>query len=166
MNARVSNLSTALASANAEVDKLRVHKSKLEERVKAEMEQGEKTVEVIQAEVTRSLTKLNERTNSYLRGAKIRFANREIEDEDDCGEGSAPMTPVSLVRFVDIEDTTTQSVEGSVEIRRGKESKNNWAKGRRRRRLDSGIGMGTLSEEDETDTAAELSSEADMTMFD
>jgi chromosome segregation ATPase len=65
LNTRISNLRTALASANAEVEKLKVHKMKLEERVKKEVELGERAVEVIKAELIKSLGKVNETKNSY-----------------------------------------------------------------------------------------------------
>lgn len=158
LGVRISNLSTALASANAEVDKLKVHKVKLEERVRMEVEQGERAVEIMQTELVRSLAKVNESKKSYLRGAKIRVANGELrdaeEDDEDLESGGAePMTPVSLVRFVDVE-ADEEHVAGSVEVRRGKgrrrSRKGETGEGKgRKRRYDSGIGMDTLSEEDE-----------------
>ena len=160
LNTRISNLGTALASANAEVEKLKVHKMKLEERVKKEVELGERAVEVIKAELIKSLGKVNETKNSYVRGAKIRVANGELQDaEEEEGEsGAEPMTPVSLVRFVDVE-VEEECVEGSVQVGRGK-GRRSRSKGKARRRgkrHDSGIGMGTLSEEDESDGVDELS---------
>jgi hypothetical protein len=160
LNTRISNLGTALASANAEVDKLKVHKVKLEERVRKEVELGERAVEVIKEELMKSLGKVNETKNSYVRGAKIRVANGELRDaEEEEGEsGAEPMTPVSLVRFVDVE-AGEEHVEGSVEVSRGK---GRWRRsrgkhGRRGKRSDSGIGMGTPSEEEEADGVDELS---------
>lgn len=167
LNTRISSLSTALASANAEVDKLRVTKTKLEARVRSEVEQGQVAVEAMQAEVERALIKASERRKGYVRGAKVRVANSEIEFEDETGS-DGPMTPASLVRFVDCEE----SVEGSVEVGRGKRSRVGLgiSKGARRRRYDSGIGMDTLSEEELEEAfessdgevmTPELSSEAD-----
>jgi hypothetical protein len=160
LNARISNLGTALASANAEVDKLKMHKVKLEERVRKEVELGERAVEVIKDELMKSLGKVNETKNSYVRGAKIRVANGELRDaeEEDGESGAEPMTPVSLVRFVDVE-ADEEHVEGSVEVSRGKgrRRRSKGKHGRRDKRSDSGIGMGTPSEEDETDGMDELS---------
>jgi hypothetical protein len=160
LNTRISNLGTALASANAEVEKLKVHKMKLEERVKKEVELGERAVEVIKAELIKSLGKVNETKNSYVRGAKIRVANGELQDaEEEEGEsGVEPMTPVSLVRFVDVE-VEEDHVDGSVQVSRGKgrRSRSKGKTGRRGKRYDSGIGIGTSSEEDETDGVDELS---------
>lgn len=160
LNTRISNLGTALASANAEVEKLKVHKVKLEERVRKEVELGERAVEVIKEELMRSLGKVNETKNSYVRGAKIRVANGELRDaEEEAGEsGAEPMTPVSLVRFVDVE-ADEEHVEGSVEIGRGKgkRSRSKEKHGRRGKRSDSGIGMGTPSDEEQTDGMDELS---------
>ena len=160
LNTRISNLGTALASANAEVEKLKVHKLKLEERVRKEVELGERAVEVIKEELMKSLGKVNETKNSYVRGAKIRVANGELRDaEEEEGEsGAEPMTPVSLVRFVDAE-ADEEHIQGSVELSRGKgrRSRGRGKHGKRDRRPDSGIGMGTLSEEDETDGVDELS---------
>ena len=161
LNTRISNLGTALASANAEVEKLKVHKMKLEERVKKEVELGERAVEVIKAELVKSLGKVNETKNSYVRGAKIRVANGELQDAEEEEEGESgvePMTPVSLVRFVDVE-AEEERVEGSVQVSRGKgrRSRSKGKTGMRGKRHDSGIGIETLSEEDETDGVDELS---------
>lgn len=160
LNARISNLGTALASANAEVEKLKLHKAKLEERVKKEVELGERAVEVIKEELMKSLGKVNETKNSYVRGAKIRVANSELRDaEQEEGEsGAEPMTPVSLVRFVDVE-ADEEHVEGSVEVSRGKRrGRRSRAKhARRNKRSDSGIGMETSSEGYDTDGMDELS---------
>lgn len=160
LNTRISNLGTALASANAEVEKLKAHKVKLEERLRKEVELGERAVEVIKEELMRSLGKVNETKNSYVRGAKIRVANGELRDaeEDECESGAEPMTPVSLVRFVDVE-ANEEHVEGSIEVSRGKgrRSRRKGKHGRHGKRSDSGIGMGTLSEEDEADGMDELS---------
>lgn len=160
LNTRISNLGTALASANAEVEKLKVHKAKLEERVRKEVELGERAVEVIKEELLKSLGKVNETKNSYVRGAKIRVANGELRDaEEEAGEsGAEPMTPVSLVRFVDVE-ANEEHVDGQVQVRRGKgrRSRPTDKHGRREKRCDSGIGMGTSSDGDETDGMDELS---------
>jgi chromosome segregation ATPase len=172
LNSRISSLSTALASANAEVDKLKITKTKLEQRVRSEVEQGQVAVEAMQAEVEKALIKASEKRKGYVRGAKVRVANSEIEDDEFFSDGAGPMTPASLVRFVDCEESG--SVEGSVEVSRGKRRSGGLglgiSKGGRRRRYDSGIGMNTLSEEEMEEAfessdgevmTPELSSEAD-----
>ncbi|ERF72374.1 hypothetical protein EPUS_07536 [Endocarpon pusillum Z07020] len=171
LNTRLSTLSTALATSQAESTRLNALIRK-----------------------------------SYVRGCKVRGANWEMEDEDDVAEAGGegePLTPVSLVRFVDVEDGEREAgleregsedvngegeVEGRVEVERGRRrsrsssvKKSNLSRGlgiemsmgmgrgldatkkgasggagqRRKRRLDSGIGMGCLGEEEEemeTDT--------------
>ena len=136
LNSKISNLSTALEEANTDVARLRAAKERLEARLEAEIEQGQRVVETMQHELVRSLAKTNESRKSYLRGVKIRYANSEIEEEEIERESSptsssAPMTPVSLVRFAD------------VEMDRGK-GKNKI----RRRRYDSGVGLSSETEED------------------
>jgi peptidoglycan hydrolase CwlO-like protein len=154
LNARIASLGTALASANAEVDKLKVIKGKLEGRVRFEVEQGQGVVEAMQGEVERALIKASERRKGYVRGAKVRVANSEIEmGEEDLGsDGVGPMTPASLVRFVDVEERDGEGhVEGSVEVRRGKMRGLGLRRGKGkggRRSYDSGIGMDTLSEDE------------------
>lgn len=159
LNARISSLSTALASANAEVDKLKVIKGKLEVRVRFEVEQGQGAVEAMQGEVERALIKASERRKGYVRGAKVRVANSEIEDEEVFGSDglAGPMTPASMVRFVDVEGEGKgegeEHVQGTVEVGRGKRSSMKGLgltrKGKGgRRSYDSGIGMDTLSEDE------------------
>jgi hypothetical protein len=159
LHARISSLSTALASANAEVDKLKVIKGKLEARVRHEVEVGQSAVEAMQGELERALIKASERRKGYVRGAKVRVANSEIEDEEAFGsDGPGPMTPASLVRFVDVEveGEGEQHVEGSVDVGRGKGRRGSMVRGlgltRKgkggRRSYDSGIGMDTLSEDE------------------
>ena len=154
LNSRISSLSTALASANAEVDKLKIVKGKLEARIRQEAEEGQTAVEAMQGEVERTLIKLSERRKGYIRGAKVRIANSGIEDDEAFGSDEPGlMTPASLVRFVDVEEE--DHVEGSVEMGRGKR----WSsiktprglgitKKGGRRSYDSGIGMSTLSEDE------------------
>ena len=146
LNAKISNLSTAVEEANADVAKLKAAKDRLEARLKAEIEQGQRAVEAMQHELIRSLAKVNESRKSYLRGTKIRYANSEIEQEEmeresSPSSSSAPMTPVSLVRFADVE---MERGKGKMKIRR--------------RRYDSGVGMSSgtdegLEEEIETSDA-------------
>lgn len=153
LNSRISNLSTALASANAEVDKLKITKIKLEQRLRNEVEQGQNAVEAMQLEVEKALIKASERRKGYVRGAKVRVANSEIEDDEAfSSDGPGPMTPASLVRFVDVE-ADEEHIEGSVEMGRGKRSSTPRGLGlstrrKGRRSYDSAIGMDTLSEDE------------------
>lgn len=171
LNSRISGLSTALSSANAEVDKLKKINGKLEERYKNEVEQGAQTLERIQNEYLRSVTKINEERKSHIRSSKVRYANWNLLSDELTSDDAAPMTPASLVRFVDPE-ASDDHIEGSVEISRGKKSRRSSGHGlgitkRGRRRYDSGIGMDSLSEADEDSMASDpnipdLSSEADV----
>ncbi|KAK4936235.1 hypothetical protein LTR10_022822 [Elasticomyces elasticus] len=173
LNSRIANLSTALNSANAEVDKLKKLNAKLEERYRAEVEYGARSVDRMYNEVIRSATKASEERKSYIRGAKVRYANWELESDDLVSDPIvAPMTPASIVRFSDI-DYPDDHIQGSVEVSRGKK-KHSRASGqglgimkRDRRSYDSGIGMDSVSEADEEAMSddimtPDLSSEADV----
>ncbi len=215
LNTRLSTLSTALATSQAESTRLNALVAKLQSRLQISEDASTRAVEALWQEQIRALTKCSEIRKSYVRGCKVRGANWEMEDEDDVAEASGegePLTPVSLVRFVDVEDHAHQAegeggedadvnvngegeVEGRVEMERGRRGgrsrsvkRSNLSRGlgiemsmgmggglgvrkgrnsgdgqrRKGRRLDSGIGMGCLSEEDEemeTDTEM-LSSDA------
>lgn len=175
LNSRISGLSTALASASAEVDKLKKINGKLEERYKIEVDQGAQTLERIQNEYIRSISKINEERKSHLRSSKVRYANWNLYSDELTSDDAGPMTPASLVRFADMEETSDDHVEGSVEMSRGKKSRRSSSghglgiSKRGRRRYDSGIGMDSLSEADEDGMASDpitpdLSSEADVEM--
>ncbi|KAI9739582.1 MAG: hypothetical protein M1834_006300 [Cirrosporium novae-zelandiae] len=125
LNVQLGNLTTALEEAKSSVKSLEKAKKSLESRVKEEISQGAKTVEAMQTEMMQSLTKLSEMKNAYLRQTKIRCVNGEIDSEEQTQRG--PLTPQSVVRFVD------------VEVGRGKNRKS----------YDSGISFGILDEEDE-----------------
>lgn len=174
LNSRVSSLSTALSAANAEIDKLRKANGKLEDRYRHEVEQGAQVVERMQHEFLRSAAKVNEEKKSYIRGAKVRYANWELESDDlasddiSGGGNGAPMTPVSSVvrfsEFSEIEDASDDHVDGRVEISRGRSHsvsrrprhslgapglgimKHRTGGGGGRRRYDSGIGMNSSSD--------------------
>ena len=180
LNTRISALSTALAASTAESDRLGRLVAKLQSRLLISEEASTRAVETLWQEQVRSVTKIGETRKSYVRGCKVRNANWSLEDEDEklgmverAGDGaSEPMTPVSLVRFVDVEQEEEEGVEGRVEIERGRGGRgkgkerrglgiamksarrrghgHGHASGERRgQRLDSGIGMGSLSEVDE-----------------
>ncbi|KIX00168.1 uncharacterized protein Z518_10305 [Rhinocladiella mackenziei CBS 650.93] len=171
LNSRISGLSTALAATNVKIDSLAKANARLEERYRNEVEQGAETLERIQNENIRSAAKVNEMRKSYIRGAKVRLANWELESDELTSDDITPMTPVSIVRFSDVEGTDIH-VEGGVEMSRGKSRRRGFIPGlgimkRGGRRYDSGIGMDSLSEADEDETSPDLmspdlSSEADM----
>jgi len=116
LNARIGSLATALASANAEVEKLKVVKFKLEERVRSEVERGAQAVEGLQEQLIRTVMKGNETRKRYVNGAKVRIANWEIDDErnlssdgvtmvEDGSDGSR--TPSSVVKFAEFAEVET-----------------------------------------------------------
>ncbi|EXJ78985.1 hypothetical protein A1O3_08485 [Capronia epimyces CBS 606.96] len=153
LNSRISGLSTALSAANAEIDKLRKINVKLEDRYRSEVEHSAQAVERMQNECIRSAAKVNEEKKSYIRGAKVRYANWELESDDLVSDPVAPMTPASIVRFSDAEGAEDH-VEGTVEMSRGRHRRHGSASGlgimkRGRRQYDSGIGMDSLSEAEE-----------------
>ncbi|KIV95379.1 hypothetical protein PV10_03043 [Exophiala mesophila] len=112
LNSRVSNLATALASANQQIERLQTMNSRLEDRYRHEVDQGAIALERIQTEYVRSVAKMNEERKKYLRRSKVRLANWDIESDglipsDDI---TGPMTPASMVRFaddVDVEEADT-----------------------------------------------------------
>ena len=176
LNVRISNLSTALVSANAEVEKLKAQKTKLEERVQHEIQNAERAAEEMQTRIFKAAIKSNDTKNKYLRGAKIRKANWEMANDDDASSSvsGGPMTPASLVRFVDVfdeeQDTSEEvnaeddHVEGHVELQRGRGGA---GRSLRRRKYDSGIGMDSPGQEGARASGLmtpELGSEADLTM--
>ncbi|KAH1292497.1 hypothetical protein KXW28_007724 [Aspergillus fumigatus] len=128
LNARVSELTTALEAAKSEAEKLHRSNIGLREQLQQEMEARDNLLDRWAAHQARSFAFVKETVNSERRKAKIRAANWEMKSDDLHSDGvplpSEPITPVSMTRFVD------------VEVGRGKN----------RRRLDSGIGI--LTEED------------------
>ena len=139
LNTRLSTLSTALATSQAESTRLNALVGKLQSRLQISEDASTHAVEALWQEQIRALTKCSEIRKSHVRGCKIRGANWEMEDEDDVAEASGegePLTPVSLVRFVDVEDHEREAgperegseedvngegeVEGRVEIERGR----------------------------------------------
>lgn len=88
LNARISGLASALACANAEVEKLKITKVRLEERVRSEVERGAAAVETLQEQLVRSVVRGNEARKRYVNGAKVRIANWELESELEGGTSS------------------------------------------------------------------------------
>ena len=192
LNARISGLATALASANAEVEKLRQTNMRLEQQYRTEVAQGEQTVSRMHEELIKAATRITEAGKGYKRGSRVRLANWELESDDvDVDESGAPMTPQSIVRFAEDADEVeygdgdrsgSESLPGSVQMSRGKMSRSrsmsltpapSAMKMKGRRKYDSGIGMSPLTEsEAEVEdsglerTTPELSSEADVEMED
>ena len=188
-NTRIRNLSTALTSAEAEVSKLQVINQKLEERYRAEVDQGQIAFDKIQHEMIKIATRTIEQSKGYKRGSKVRLANWELESDDyPVGEDGMPMTPASMVRIADPEadqegesergdgssSPASEHVPGSVEVGRGRKrlplTPALGLKKRGRRRYDSGVGMSPLGEESEFEVddsgfvTPDLSSEADVDM--
>lgn len=150
LNARISSLATALATANTEVEKLKISKQRLEERVRSEAEQGARAVESLQEQLIRTVMKGNEARKRYVNGAKVRIANWELSDEremslssDGIEDPKTPDSASSVVRFAewaevetierdesDIalqtpgpncgEESGSESLPGSVEVQRGR----------------------------------------------
>lgn len=170
LNARISSLATALASANAEVEKLKVTKGKLEERVRSEVEQGAKAVEGLQEQLIKTLMRGNEARKRYVNGAKVRIANWELDDEREfssdgaMSEDGGLRTPSSAsVRFAEwaevetidrvegsqeqeatAEESGSESVPGSVEVQRGRGRyrKPRLVSYENARRPEAGLGIG------------------------
>ncbi|KAF7514017.1 hypothetical protein GJ744_006631 [Endocarpon pusillum] len=115
LNTRLSTLSTALATSQAESTRLNGLVGKLQSRLRISEDASTRAVEALWQEQIRALTKCSEIRKSYVRGCKVRGANWEMEDEDDVAEASGegePLTPVSLVRFVDVEEDNEGEAAG------------------------------------------------------
>lgn len=191
LNTRVSTLSTALATSQSETTRLDRLVAKLRSRLAISEETSIHAVEDLWQEIVRGVNKSSEIRKRHVRGCKVRGANWKMEDEDEEAEANGgggrpshggerePMTPVSLVRFQDVETETDVNeegeVEGRVEMGRGRRSRSasvtrprclatemrmtTKKKGRGRRSRDSGIGMECLAEEDEDEAEAGVGDE-------
>jgi chromosome segregation ATPase len=189
LNSRISSLSSALASADAEIEKLKQVNSRLELQYRNEVAQGEKAVSRMHEELIKAATRITEAGKGYRRGSKVRLANWELEPDDlPTDESGAPLTPASIVRFADYaevevsadegDDDSSDHVPGSVEIGRGKLRRSRTltpemsiTRMKGKRRYDSGIGMSPSVETDgeASDSGIEtpeLSSEGDIDMHD
>lgn len=146
LNARISSLANALATANTEVEKLKIARQRLEERVRSEAEQGARAVESLQEHLIRTVMKGNEARKRYVNGAKVRIANWELSDEremslssDGLEDPKTPESASSVVRFAEWaevetiernepetpgqdlgEESGSESLPGSVEVQRGR----------------------------------------------
>ena len=115
LNSRLSNVSTALVSANQETDKLRKLLHKCEQKYRDEVFRGEETVRVMRDEMMKAATRVMASSKGYRRASKVSLANWELESDDvDMDENGLPMTPSSTVRFADYSDV--QELEYSDDI--------------------------------------------------
>ncbi len=155
LNTRISTLSTALATSQAESARLHALVAKLQSRLHISEDASTRAVEVLWQEQIRSLTKCSETRKSYVRGCKVRGANWEMEDEDAVAEASGegePLTPVSLVRFVDVEaeaddrdvedGVLVEDVHGEGEVEGGVETERGSSRSRSAKRSNLSRGLG------------------------
>lgn len=125
LNVSVGELTSSLADAKAELLKLEAERVRLIGRVEEERKCGVRAVEKIREEMQHCMERVEEAREAHVKDVNSRGA--------EVVENKGLLTPVSAVRFRDIE-----SCAGYVEVKRGKS--------RRKRGLDSGIG---ILEEDE-----------------
>lgn len=110
LNLDISNLTSALTETNVIIATLQVANTALEARVIEEREHGIKAVEIMQAEMMRSLARVSEVKNSYVRQTKTRTVNGGLvgaELEVQGTEVGGPLTPMNVVRFTDVEVTSS-----------------------------------------------------------
>lgn len=149
LNVRISEITTSLDAARSEAQRLRQINAGLKDQLQMEMEARDELMDKWAAEQTRSFALMKGTISSERHKAKARAANWELKSDDLMSDGttvngSDPITPISMTRFVDVE----------------------YGRGKDRRRLDSGVGMLTgqeLLECDELlDIRRELDSEPDL----
>lgn len=138
LNVRISDLTTSLEEARSEASRLRQVNNGLEEQLRMEIEARDELLDKWAAEQARSFAYMKETVNSERRRAKVRAANWELKSDDLMSDGttvngSDPVTPVSMTRFVDVE----------------------MGRGKNRRRMDSGIGI--LTDDDLLENEDDLS---------
>ncbi|KAK5239925.1 hypothetical protein LTS03_011999, partial [Exophiala xenobiotica] len=115
----------------------------------------------LEASVMKALQQIDD-VKEQLAGLGLRRANREIESDHLVTDPILPMMRASVVRSSSLDYNDDDHVEGSVEILRGKSRQGRAVvpglriKKRPRRRDDSGIVMGSLSEVDEDDISNDL----------
>ena len=129
LNVSVGKLTSSLADAKAELLKLEAERVRLIGRVEEERECGVRAVEKMKAEMEHCMERVGEAREAHVKDVYSRGA--------EVVENKGLLTPVSAVRFRDAE-----SCQGYVEVKRGK--------GRRKRGLDSGVGI-LEEDEDEVD---------------
>ncbi|KAL8752454.1 MAG: hypothetical protein Q9199_005726 [Rusavskia elegans] len=132
LNVRIGELVSNLASANAELAKVRQEASRLSRLVEQEKAAGINVVESMQSEIKKCAKKVDTMKEDHAEGAKKRGGQ--------VAQSFGLITPVvEGGRFRDAE--ADEKVEGQVELMRGKASK---------KRPDSGVAMwgSTIEEED------------------
>ncbi|KAI9870934.1 MAG: hypothetical protein M1830_003612 [Pleopsidium flavum] len=110
LNLETSTLTSALTDANVNIATLQAANTALEARVVEEKELGIKAVEVMQAEMMRSLARVSEVKNAYVRQTKVRKVTGALvgaELEVQGTETGGPLTPMNVVRFTDVEVTSS-----------------------------------------------------------
>ena len=125
LNARIGGLVSASEGLKVDLTKLEKEKSRLIRRVEEERQAGVKAIENMRAEMKRGLEHMDALREAHLKDARSRGA--------EVAEHQGLLTPTSAVRYKDVE-----SCDGYVEVGRGKS--------RRKRGIDSGVG---ILEEDE-----------------
>ncbi|KIW84527.1 hypothetical protein Z517_03777 [Fonsecaea pedrosoi CBS 271.37] len=116
---------------NARVQKLKNINTQLEANWKDESAMNEEILRRNHQDQLRTHMQFEKDIKKYIRGAKVRHANWELESDDmrsdEIPGGEGPMTPASVVRFSEfsqVDDTDSDHaddhVQGSVELSRGK----------------------------------------------
>ncbi|KAI4217587.1 MAG: hypothetical protein LQ351_000183 [Letrouitia transgressa] len=123
LNVRIANLSSSLQAAEADLQNLQIQKNELIKLVGQEKVAGIKAVEAMQAEMKKCTHNVDGVKESHVQGVMKR--------SEEVAEHKGLLTPmVEGGRFKDAEMLGEESVEGAVEIERGKGRKS---------RPDSGI---------------------------
>ncbi|MCJ1484418.1 hypothetical protein MMC06_004589 [Schaereria dolodes] len=128
LNVRVGSLTSSLEDVKGDVSKLESEKTLLYAKLVEEKKAGAQVVASMKVEMDKCLERVEEIQESHAKDVQSRGA--------EVSEHKGLLTPVSAVRFKNAE-----KCEGYVEIVRGK--------GRRKRGIDSGIGI--LEEDEDED---------------
>ncbi len=133
LNQQIHDLTADLATANENITALTATNTALEARVLEEIEHGTKAVEQMQAEMMRSLARVSDVKNTYVRQTKsktravvvggggdvvaaadvdvnVRGGLRSSTSSNvnvEMGMGRPPSTPMNTVRFTDVEVTSS-----------------------------------------------------------
>ena len=128
LNVRVGELASTSEEIKIALAKVEIEKLSLIDRMELEREAGLRAMERMRDEMKKGLNQLEAIREAHVREVHSRGS--------EVAEHKGLLTPVSAVRFRDAE-----KIEGHVEIRRGKS--------RKKRGIDSGIGI--LEEDEEED---------------
>ena len=114
LRARITALSTALTTSQSETARLEGLVCKLRSRLRVNDDASQHAIDASWNELVRSVTKCHEERKRWIRAGKVRRANWDMEDEKEeqeverrmngGGGNGEPMTPVSLVRFADMDE--------------------------------------------------------------